>query len=103
MSDISEAPDRQEQVAGLLPALAQLDRTASDIEQAAEGTGRGMAGVYEHQAAHARQLILAADATCQEVTDAEQQHQGDGAKGFAARGYDHALHPRPYDDEDIEL
>lgn len=111
----------QEEVAGLLPALAQLDSTASELEQktaAGEQITAADVSVYEQQAALARHLVHAAGATSKDVTDAEKEHRGDGAQGFAARGLDHATHTRSYeptpadsdrkdrdraDDEEIDL
>ncbi|MGW1043654.1 hypothetical protein [Streptomyces sp. NPDC002547] len=111
----------QEEVAALLPALAQLDTTASELEQktaAGEKVTAADVSAYERQAAHARHLVHAAGATSHEVTDAEKEHRGDGDKGFAARGLDHATHTRSYeptpadsdsksrdrdDDEEIDL
>ncbi|MFI5987112.1 hypothetical protein ACIBEA_40385 [Streptomyces sp. NPDC051555] len=89
----------QQEVAGLLPALAQLDRTATELEQnAAAGKDVTAAdiGMYEHQAAHVRHLADAAGVTIQEVAQAEKKHQGDGDKGFAGRALDHATHPRDF-------
>uniref|UniRef100_A0AAU3H785 Uncharacterized protein n=1 Tax=Streptomyces sp. NBC_01401 TaxID=2903854 RepID=A0AAU3H785_9ACTN len=55
----------QEEVAGLLPALAQLDRTAAELEEKAlsgqEVTAADVSA-YEQQATHARPLVGAADA-----------------------------------------
>ncbi|MFJ2922900.1 hypothetical protein [Streptomyces sp. NPDC087307] len=111
----------QEEVAALLPALAHLDATASELEQktaAGERVTAADVSAYEVQAAHARHLVHAAGATGQEVTDAEKEHRGDGDSGFAARGLDHATHTRSYeptpadstskerdrdDDEEIDL
>ncbi|MFG3207910.1 hypothetical protein [Streptomyces sp. NPDC048192] len=111
----------QEEVAALLPALAQLDRAASELEQktaAGEQVTAADVHAYEQQAAHARHLVHAAGATSREVTDAEKEHRGDGDRGFAARGLDHATHTRSYeptpadsdskdrdrdDDEEIDL
>ncbi|MEU5610528.1 hypothetical protein AB0H03_17635 [Streptomyces sparsogenes] len=90
----------QEQVAGLLPALAQLDRTVAELEEkAASGQEVTAADVstYHHQAAHARHLLDATGVDSREVTEAEKEHRGDGTKGFAARGLDHATHPRIFE------
>lgn len=90
----------QEEVAGLLPALAQLDRTAAELEEkTASGQEVTAADVsaYQQQAAHARHLVDAAGADHREVTEAEKEHRGDGDKGFAARGLDHAAHPRSFE------
>ncbi|MFI7352089.1 hypothetical protein ACIBSR_38285 [Streptomyces sp. NPDC049936] len=90
----------QEEVAGLLPALAQLDRTAAELEEkAASGQEVTAADVsaYEQQAAHARHLVDAAGADHREVTEAEKEHRGDGDKGFAARGLEHATHPHNFE------
>ncbi|MFE7268173.1 hypothetical protein ACFU9B_40250 [Streptomyces sp. NPDC057592] len=108
----------QQEVAGVLPALAQLDATASELEQksaAGEITAADVSA-YEQQAAHARHQIDAAGASPKEVTDAEKEHRGDGDRGFAARGLDHATHTRSFepstdnskdrdrdDDEEIDL
>ena len=89
----------QEEVAGLLPALAQLDRTAAELEEKA-ATGQVTAAdvsTYERQAAHARHLVDATGATHREVAEAEKEHRGDGAQGFAARALDHATHPRTFE------
>jgi len=91
---------RQEEVAGLLPALAQLDRTAAELEEkTASGSEITAADVstYEQQAAHARHLVDAAGADHREVIEAEKEHRGDGEKGFAARGLDHAAHPLSFE------
>lgn len=111
----------QEEVAGLLPVLAQLDRTATELEEkTASGQEVTPADVstYEQQAAHARHLVDAAGANWRDVTQAEKEHRGDGDKGFASRGYGHAAHPRSFeptpppadtgqdhdhDDEEIDL
>ncbi|MGW6605145.1 hypothetical protein [Streptomyces sp. NPDC055036] len=111
----------QQEVAGLLPVLAQLDATASELEQksaAGKEVTAADVGAYEQQAAHARHLVGAAGATPKEVADAEKDHRGDGAKGFAARGLDYATHIRSFepsqaadsnkdrdrdDDEEIDL
>lgn len=90
----------EQEVAGLLPALAQLDATASELEQkSAAGKEVTAADVsaYEQQAAHARHLVDTAGATAKEVADAEKEHRGDGDKGFAARGLDHATHTRSFE------
>ncbi|MFF3061579.1 hypothetical protein [Streptomyces sp. NPDC057909] len=90
----------QEEVAGLLPALAQLDRTVAELEEkTASGQEVTPADVsaYEQQAAHARHLVDAAGADHREVAEAEKEHRGDGAKGFAARGLDHAARPRSFE------
>ncbi|MFF4828209.1 hypothetical protein ACFY20_35590 [Streptomyces sp. NPDC001312] len=90
----------QEEVAGLLPALAQLDRTAAELEEkTASGQEVTAADVstYEQQAAHARHLVDAAGADHREVAEAEKEHRGDGDKGFAARGLNHATHPRSFE------
>ncbi|WP_330469292.1 hypothetical protein OG547_35455 (plasmid) [Streptomyces longwoodensis] len=90
----------QEKVAGLLPALAQLDRTAAELEEkTASGQEVTPADVsaYQQQAAHARHLVDAAGADHREVAEAEKEHRGDGDKGFAARGLDHAAHPRSFE------
>jgi hypothetical protein len=89
----------QEEIAGLLPALAQLDATASELEQkAAAGQEVTAADVstYEQQATHARHLVDAAGVTDREVAEAEKEHRGDGDKGFATRAMDHAIHPRSF-------
>ncbi|WP_328973991.1 hypothetical protein [Streptomyces sp. NBC_00239] len=113
--------EHQEEVAGLLPALAQLDRTAAELEEkTASGQEVTAADVstYEQQAAHARHLVDAAGADHREVAEAEKEHRGDGDKGFATRAMDHAAHPRSFeptpppadngqdrdrDDEEIDL
>ncbi|MCG0065972.1 hypothetical protein L0F81_22190 [Streptomyces tricolor] len=89
----------QEKVAGLLPALAQLDRTADELE---EKTASGQVtsadvSAYQQQVALARHLVDVTGATHREVADAEKEHRGDGDKGFAARGLDHATHPRSFE------
>ncbi|MGD6757304.1 hypothetical protein [Streptomyces sp. BH105] len=113
----TDATDEQNDVTALLPALAQLDSTASDLEaKAAAGKDLSDAEIstYEQQAAHARQLIHETGATAQELSQAEKEHRGDGDKGFAKRGLDHANHPRAYepskdhdrsrdDDDEIEI
>ncbi|MFJ2406643.1 hypothetical protein ACIOUE_35690 [Streptomyces xanthochromogenes] len=94
-----KAVAHQQDVAGLLPVLAQLDSTASELEQkSAAGKQVTAADVsaYEHQAAHARHLVHVAGVTGQEVADAEKEHRGDGSTGFAARGLEHATHTRSY-------
>lgn len=120
MSDTQSenAVSRQEEVAGVLPVLAQLDRTAADLE---EKTASGQltaadVTVYEHLSAHARHLVDVTGTDHREVAEAEKDHRGDGDKGFAARGLDHATHPRSFelpladtaqtrdrDDEEIDL
>lgn len=104
MSDTTEQDPKvlahQEEVAGLLPALAQLDATASELEQksaAGQEVTAAQISTYEQQAAHARHLVDAAGATAKEVADAEKEHRGDGDKGFAARGLDHATHIRSFE------
>ncbi|MEU3551302.1 hypothetical protein [Streptomyces longwoodensis] len=90
----------QEEVAGLLPALAQLDRIAAELEEkTASGQEATAADVsaYQQQAAHVRHLVDAAGADHREVAEAEKEHRGDGDKGFAARGLDHAAHPRSFE------
>ncbi|MEU9796931.1 hypothetical protein AB0E27_41410 [Streptomyces sparsogenes] len=91
---------RQQEVAGLLPVLAQLDRTATELEQSS-AIGKEVTdaevGAYQQQAAHARHLVTAAGATAEEITEAEKEHRGDGDKGFAARGLDHTTHPRIFE------
>ncbi|MFI1734917.1 hypothetical protein ACH40E_38040 [Streptomyces acidicola] len=92
--------ERQEQAAGLLPALAQLDRTATELERKSAGGDQVTQveiDVYRHQAAHAQHLIQEAGTEAREVTDAEKDHCGDGDKGFAARALDHATHPRHFE------
>ncbi|MFD5236041.1 hypothetical protein [Streptomyces tendae] len=90
----------QEEVAGLLPALAQLDRTAAELEEKAK-SGQEVTpadvSAYEQQAAHARHLVDAAGADHREVAEAEKEHRGDGDKGFATRALDHAAHPRSFE------
>ncbi|MFF5893947.1 hypothetical protein ACFY72_35035 [Streptomyces globisporus] len=91
---------RQEEVAGVLPALAQLDRTATELqEETTSGQEVTAADVstYKQQAAHARHLVEATGVDHREVTEAEKEHRGDGDKGFAARGLDHAAHPRSFE------
>ncbi|MFE9334892.1 hypothetical protein [Streptomyces sp. NPDC006925] len=101
---MTDDQDRQGHIAGLLPALAQLDLTAGELDQhRTTRDNSAQVSTYDHQAAHARHLIFSASATCQEVEEAERLHRGDGEKGFAARGYDHALHPRQYEDAEVEL
>ncbi|MFD5906554.1 hypothetical protein ACFWHG_34345 [Streptomyces microflavus] len=115
-----QQPTHQEEVAGLLPTLAQLDRTATELEEKA-GAGQEVTAAdvsaYEQQAAHARHLVDAAGADHREVAEAEKEHRGDGDKGFATRAMDHAAHPRSFeptpadngrdrdrdDDEEIDL
>ncbi|AEY94334.1 hypothetical protein SHJG_p219 (plasmid) [Streptomyces hygroscopicus subsp. jinggangensis 5008] len=94
-----DALDRQEEVAGLLPALAQLDRTAAELEEKSASGHVTTADIdaYEQQAAHARHLVDAAGADHRDVIEAEKEHHGDGDKGFAARGLDHAAHPRSFE------
>ncbi|MFJ8855167.1 hypothetical protein [Streptomyces sp. NPDC102437] len=90
----------QEEVAGLLPALAQLDRTATELqEKTASGQEVTAAdvGTYQQQAAHARHLVDVAGTDHREVAEAEKEHRGDGDRGFAARGMDHAAHPRSFE------
>ncbi|MFE7394706.1 hypothetical protein [Streptomyces sp. NPDC057582] len=114
-----KATEHEQEVAGLLPALAQLDRTAAELEEkTASGQEVTAADVsaYEQQAAHARHLVDAAGADHREVVEAEKEHRGDGDKGFTARGLDHAAHTRSFeptqpaadsgkerDDEEIDL
>ncbi|MEU5547190.1 hypothetical protein AB0G85_33240 [Streptomyces sioyaensis] len=82
-------------VAALLPVLAQLDQSATELE-----TGQHISAAqitaYETQAAHARHLLDAAGASATEVAQAEKAHRGDGARGFAIRGLDHATHTRQF-------
>ena len=115
----TEDLEHQQEVAGLLPALAQLDQTASELEQktaAGEEVTAADISAYKHQAAHARHLVEQVGTTAKEVAAAEKEHRGDGEKGFAGRGLDHAAHPRHYeptpgedgqgrdrDDEEIDL
>ncbi|KAB7833556.1 hypothetical protein [Streptomyces mobaraensis] len=75
---------------------AQLDRTATELEQnTAVGTVTAAdVSLYEQQAAHARHLLAAAGAEAKDVADAEKAHRGDGERGFATRALDHATHPR---------
>ncbi|MEV6456561.1 MULTISPECIES: hypothetical protein [Streptomyces] len=92
--------EHQEEVAGLLPALAQLDRTVAELEEkTASGREVTAADVsaYEQQAAHARHLVDAAGADHREVAEAEKEHRGDGDKGFATRAMEHAAHPRSFE------
>ncbi|WP_431776280.1 hypothetical protein [Streptomyces cucumeris] len=113
--------EAQSHVGGLLPALAQLDQIATELQaKTAAGAEVTAADVstYEQQAAHARHLVDAAGADSGEITEAEKEHRGDGDKGFATRGLDHATHPRVFeptqpaadssrdrddDDEEIDL
>ncbi|MFF0430311.1 hypothetical protein ACFYUJ_38865 [Streptomyces sp. NPDC004520] len=92
-------PARQE-VSALLPALASLDQTAADLEQAAV-SGRevsaGEVAAYENQAAHVRHLVTAAGANSREIAAAEAQHRSTGARGYTARGLDHATHTRHFE------
>ncbi|MEU3084075.1 hypothetical protein ABZ697_27650 [Streptomyces albidoflavus] len=116
-----EISEHQAQVAGLLPALAQLDRTTTELaKKTASGQEVTAADVstYQQQTAHARHLLDSAGADHREVAEAENGHHGDGAKGFATRAMDHATHPRTFeptpppadngqdrdrDDEEIDL
>lgn len=91
---------RQEEIAGLLPILASLDKAAAELEQNAaagkEVNARQIAA-YETQAAHARHLVNAAGASTSEITDAEHEHRSDGDRGFTARALDHATHTRHFE------
>ncbi|WP_093804049.1 hypothetical protein [Streptomyces sp. Wb2n-11] len=90
----------QEEVAGLLPALAQLDRAAAELEEkTASGQEVTPADVsaYQQQATHTRHLVDAVGANHREVAEAEKEHRGDGDKGFATRGLDHAAHPHSFE------
>ncbi|MBY8868729.1 hypothetical protein [Streptomyces sennicomposti] len=92
--------EHQEEIAGLLPALAQLDRTATELqEKTAAGQEVTAADIsaYQQQAAHARHLVDAAGVDHHEVAEAEKEHRGDGDKGFAERAMDHATHPRSFE------
>lgn len=112
--------DREKAVAGLLPALAQLDQTATALElkaSAGEEVTSADISAYQHQAAHAQHMVREAGADAKEVAAAEREHRGDGEKGFATRALDHAAHPRHFepatgdegaahtrdDEEDIDL
>ncbi|MEU0032011.1 hypothetical protein [Streptomyces sp. NPDC006335] len=109
----------EQEVAGLLPALAQLDRTATELEQktaAGEAVTAADVSTYKQQAAHTQHLINEVGANAEEVVAAEKEHRGDGERGFAVRALDHASHPRHFeptsdgeatgreqDDEEIDL
>ncbi|WP_241779820.1 hypothetical protein [Streptomyces natalensis] len=85
-----------QEVAALLPVLAQLDQTATELE-----TGQHISAAritaYETQATHARHLLDALGTSATEVAQAEKAHRGDGDKGFAIRGLDHATHTRRFE------
>jgi hypothetical protein len=107
-------------VTGAAGARPAASKTVSVEEKTASGQEVTPADVsaYEQQAAHARHLVDAAGADHREVAEAEKEHRGDGATGFAARGLDHAARPRSFeptpgpadngqdrdrDDEEIDL
>ncbi|MEU5143724.1 hypothetical protein [Streptomyces sp. NPDC021139] len=90
----------EEEVTALLPALAALDKTATQLEaQTASGkeVTVGEVATYETQAAHVRHLVDAASVSTREITSAEAEHQSDGERGFASRGLDHATHTRHFE------
>lgn len=92
--------EHEQEIAGLLPALAQLDRTATDLEQktaAGQEVTAADISAYRHQAAHAQHLVQDAAADAKELSAAEKEHRGDGERGFAARALDHANHPRHFE------
>lgn len=102
MSDAkTEAPaEREHEIARLLPALAQLDRTASELEQktaAGQEVTAADISTYQNQAAHTQHLVQEAAADANEVSAAEKEHCGDGERGFATRALDHANHPRHFE------
>ncbi|MFI9031154.1 hypothetical protein [Streptomyces sp. NPDC053560] len=99
MSTPETTTDDQQRAAAILPALAVLDRQAAELEQAAaEGAplDPGAVATYEVQAQHARHLLSEAGLTPEQITEAAEQHRGDGEPGFAERALDHTVHPRPY-------
>lgn len=115
MSDTQDT-DIRAQLGELMPVLAQLDETASQLETAAaegEEITTDHINTYELQARHGHQLLQGHDLTPGEVHDAESEHRGDGATGYAARGLDHILHTRHFEpappatidntEEEIEL
>ncbi|MCX4885995.1 hypothetical protein [Streptomyces sp. NBC_00847] len=95
----TEETARQEEIAGLLPALSSLDKTAAELEQqaAAGKVTAGQIAVYETEAAHVRHLVNAAGVNTSEITDAEQEHRSVGDRGFTSRALDHATHPRHFE------
>ncbi|MFJ2561279.1 MULTISPECIES: hypothetical protein [unclassified Streptomyces] len=96
----AEETARQEEIAGLLPALSALDKTAAELEQqaaAGKEVTAGQIAAYETQAAHARHLVNAAGASTSEITAAEQEHRSDGERGFTTRALDHATHTRHFE------
>lgn len=103
---MSDTPDqnpeetaRQAEIAGLLPALSSLDKTATELEQqaAAGKLTAGQIAVYETETAHARHLLNAAGVSTSEITDAEREHRSVGDRGFTSRALDHATHPRRFE------
>jgi hypothetical protein len=96
----AEETARQAEIAGLLPVLSSLDKTAAGLEQqaaAGKEVTAGQIAAYETEAAHARHLVNAAGVSTSEITDAEQEHRSDGDRGFTARALDHATHTRHFE------
>ncbi|MFM9625061.1 hypothetical protein ACKI14_44975 [Streptomyces turgidiscabies] len=99
-TEVDQDVEHEQEVAGLLPALAQLDQTARDLEQKASAGKEVTAAdisTYQHQAAHAQHLVQETGADAKEVDAAEKEHRGNGERGFAARALDHAAHPRYFE------
>jgi hypothetical protein len=91
---------RELATAHLMPLLAGLDKTARQLERDAEAgqqVTQGRIDSYALQAQHIQHLMRANDIKPADVAGAERGHHGDGEKGFAARGLDHANNPRPYE------
>ncbi|NMI63146.1 hypothetical protein [Streptomyces sp. RLA2-12] len=92
--------EHEQEIAGLLPTLAQLDRTATELEQktaAGQEVTAADISAYQQQAAHAQHLVQDAAADAKEISAAEKEHRGDGERGFATRALDHANHPRHFE------